>query len=218
MKIWDHKIKSKHCILLLFLLHFGILAVAQKMSMSQTKAAIENAQNPVAYVRDQLKLKYKLDTVVITSTSSFAGIADSLAYHGKLRKVYGPFEKKYLVQVLAKSPNTFNRVSQIFIDTSVFVFKIADSLSKHILSAIYNGTSSFEDMAQLYSMDGAGNRKGDLGWVAQGALLPEIEKLLAKSKKGQLIKIWSSGGVHIIKKTAEPKQDHGFALLMRILL
>jgi hypothetical protein len=191
-------------------------AHAQQQTIAQMKTNIENAANPIAYVRDVLKKKFKLDTIIVMNTMHFGSRADSLAYNGKLKKVYGPIDKKYLVQVLAKLPNTFNRVSQIFIDTTIFTRKVADSLANSIVARINAGTASFEDMAQTYSMGGEGATKGDLGWIARGAMQPDIEKELTRRKKGEVFKIWSSHGVHIVKKSADPKQDTGFALMLRI--
>lgn len=191
---------------------------AQKKTTAQIKAELQRAQNPLAYVRDTLKKKFVLDTIIVTRIRNYAGIADSLAYHGQVGKVYGPYERgKVLVQVLAKLPNTFNRVSQIYLDTSVFRRQFADSLSGAILERIKNGSATFEQMAQTYSMGGEGVTKGDLGWIAQGSMLPAIERELSKRKKGEIFKIWTPAGVHIVRKT-DSKQDHGFALMMRVFL
>ena len=192
--------------------------LAQRMTVVQMKAGIEKAANPVAYVREVLKKKYKIDTVAITNSSYFIGYADSLAYRGKVGKVYGPVDKKYLLMVLGKAPNTFNRISQVFIDTATFTRRIADSLANSIMQRIRDGKATFEDMAQAYSMGGEVATKGDLGWIAMGALLPEIEKELGKRKKGDLFKVWSRTGVHVIKKTSEKKEDTGFALFLRVIL
>ena len=67
-------------------------------------------------------------------------------------------------------------------------------------------------------MGGEGITKGDLGWVAQGVLIPEIESEIRKHKKGDVFKVWTRAGVHIIRKTENPKQDNGFALMMRVFL
>ncbi len=208
----------KYFILVVMSIISGYYSVAQKMTIDQMKTGIEKAANPVAYVRESLKKKYKIDTVVVMSTSKFIGMADSLAYSGKKGKVYGPIEKKYLVMVLGRAPNTFNRVSQIFIDTSTFRRRIADSLANSIVRRIKEGKASFEDMAQAYSMGGEAKTKGDLGWIARGSILPEIEKELAVRKKGEVFKVWSRTGVHVVKKTADAKEDTGFALLLRVFL
>ncbi|HYE55389.1 MAG TPA: peptidylprolyl isomerase [Chitinophagaceae bacterium] len=199
---------------------FSVQSVhAQKRTVAQMKAGLQQAQNPLAYARDTLKKRYKLDTVVITRIRNYTSIADSLGYHGQIRKVYGPYEKgKVLVQVLAKLPNTFNRISQIYLDASVFSKQFADSLSDAIIQRVGSGSATFEQMAQTYSMGGEGVTKGDLGWIAQGVLIPEIDKAIGKHKKGEVFKVWTDAGVHIIKKTENPKQDHGFALMMRVFL
>jgi hypothetical protein len=194
-------------------------AAAQKKTVAQMKAGLQQAQNPLAYVRDSLKKRYKLDTVIIARIRNYNGLADSLAYHGQVRKVYGPYDKgKILVQVLGKVPNTFNRISQIYLDTTVFKRAFADSLATSIVQRIKGGTATFEQMAQTYSMGGEGITKGDLGWVAQGVMIPAIEKAIAQHKKGDVFVVWTQAGVHIIKKTENPKQDHGFALMLRVFL
>ena len=194
---------------------------AQKQSINEIKTELEKSPNSPLYVKQILKKRFKIDTIVVSRTNVFHSLADSLAYRGKEKKVYGPFDQKdskFLVQILAKSPNIFYRISQIFIDTSVFHFKYADSLGNKILAKIKDGSATFEEMAQTYSMGGESVTKGDLGWIARGVLFPPIEKEVVKSKKGEVFKIWSPNGLHLIKKTEEPKQDTGFALMMRVFL
>lgn len=201
------------------LLLAGLMAQAQKKTVAQLKAELEKSGNGPLYVKDVLKKKFKIDTIVIMRTSGFSGIPDSLGYHGKVGKVYGPYDKgKFIVQVLAKAPNTFNHVGQIFLDTSVFRKRFADSLATDIINRVQQGKASFEDMAQTYSMGGEAITKGDVGWVAAGSMMPLIEKELLRRKKGELFKVWTSNGVHIIRKLDNPKQDHGYALLLRVYL
>ena len=196
----------------------GISVTAQKKTIAQIKTELEQSPNPPLYVKDVLKKKFVLDTVAVMRTSHFQGLPDSLAYKGKIKKVYGPYDNgKVLVQILAKLPNTFNRISQIFLDTTVYTRRIADSLANDIILRIKNGSTSFEDMAQTFSMGGESVTKGDIGWIATGALLPEMERELRKHKKGEVFKVWTKSGVHIVRKT-DVKQDNGFALMMRILL
>ena len=195
------------------------LVSAQKKTVSQIKLEIEKAGNSPLYVKDVLKKKFKIDTVAILRTSGFNSLFDSLGYHGKVGKVYGPYAKgKVLMQVLAKAPGSFNRVGQIFLDTSVFSRRFADSLASSIIEKVKSGQSTFEDMAQTYSMGGEGITKGDLGWIAVGALLPPLEKELAKRKKGEIFKVWTASGLHIVRKSENTKQDHGYALIMRVFL
>jgi hypothetical protein len=207
--------------LLIILIAFAFVSPAQKMTVAQMKVELEKTPNSPLYTKDVLKKKFKIDTIIVTRTNLFHSLADSLAYTGKIKKVYGPYDQqgsKFLVQILAKSPNVFYKVSQIFIDTSLFSHKFIDSLGNSILEKIKNGTTTFEQMAKTYSTGGEGPTSGDIGWVARGVLFPDIEKEIVKRKKGEVFKLWSPNGLHILKRTAEPKQDTGFALILRVFL
>lgn len=190
-----------------------------KMTAAQIKSSLEKSGNGPLYVKDILKKQFKLDTIIIRRTMGFIGLADSLAYHGKINKVYGPYDNgRVLVQILAKNTNMFNHIGQIFIDTSVFAPKVADSLASLIMQKIKEGSASFEDMAVAYSMGGEASTKGDIGWVARGAMIPEIEKELKLKKKGDVFSVWTKAGLHIIRKTDDPEEKDGYALMMRIFL
>ncbi|HTE23438.1 peptidylprolyl isomerase [Flavitalea sp.] len=202
-----------------FLLMFTGFAFAQKKTIAQLKSELEKSTNPPLYVKDVLKKKFILDTVLIFSTTQFGGVRDSIAYRGKVGKVYGPYDKgRVLVQVLAKSMGSFNRVSQIFLDTSIYTKRFADSLAGSIMKRVSTGTATFEDMVMTYSTGPELAKRGDLGWLAAGSMLPAIEKEMAKRKKGEIFKVWTASGVHILQKTQNPKQDIAAALIMRILL
>jgi hypothetical protein len=211
----------KGTIFLLSLLVCFSCANSQTMSLAQMKTELENSSNAPLYAKQVLKRRIKIDTISVSRIGTYGSLADSLAYTAKLKKVYGPYGKpgsRFLVQVLARAPNTFYRFSQIYLDTSVFRHRVADSLGRSILSRIREGKDSFEHLAQTYSMGGEAATKGDLGWVALGILIPEIAHELIKKKKGDVFIVWSRKGLHIIKKTEDPKQDTGFALMMRIFL
>jgi len=207
------------CFILLIFTSFR--SFSQPKSISEIKTELEKSPNSPLYVKDVLKKKFKLDTVVVTRTAHFNSLADSLAFTGVIKKVYGPFTikgQKFLVQILARLPNTFYRISQIFIDTTVFSHRMADSIGNAILNKLKNHQESFERLSQAYSMGGEAATQGDLGWVARGSVIPAIDKILAKSKKGDVFMVWSANGVHIIRLTDGPKQDNGVALMMRIFL
>jgi parvulin-like peptidyl-prolyl isomerase len=204
--------------LLVFSMGFCISGAAQ--SLAQIKKELETTTDPIGYVKFKLKKKYKIDTVAVVSTASFMGIADSLAYKGKVGKVYGPFKKEnVLVKILMKAPNTFYHVSHILIDTTTFRKRIADSLGTALLAKIKSGESTFADVASVYSSDRAtAMQGGDLGWFVRGIMLPQMDALLVKGKKGDIFKVWSQAGLHIVKITDNPKKDNGFALMLRVLL
>jgi|SRR5579863_1360237 len=209
------------CLFLITLTISALQGYSQPKTMSEIKTEMEKSPNSPLYVKDILKKKFKLDTIVVSRTKNFNSLADSLAYTGTLKKVYGPFNmqgQKFLVQILARLPNTFYRISQIFIDTTVFRYRMADSLGRSILTKLQNHQDSFEHLAQTYSMGGESVTKGDLGWVARGSIIPAIDKQLTKARKGDEFMVWSSNGLHIIKLTDGPRQDNGVALMMRVFL
>ena len=189
-------------------------------SLSQIKKELEATPDPLGYVKYKLKKKYKVDTVAIISTTSFVGLPDSLAYRGKTGKVYGPFKgNNVLIKILAKVPNTFYHVSHILLDTGLFKKNFADTLSTNIISKIQTGKSSFAEMATTYSADrGSASKGGDLGWFVRGAMLPQLDQAIAAHKKGDIFKVWTAAGLHVVTITDNPKKDNGFALLLRVML
>ncbi len=192
-----------------------------KLNIARMKTELEKSPNPILYARQVLKKRFSIDTIVVTRTRTFNGLADSLAYKGKEKKVYGPYGapgKRFLVQILSKAPNLFYHINQIFIDTSVFRRKMADSLGNSIIQKVRLDPESFGQMAQTYSMGGEAASKGDIGWIARGSLLPQIEHEIGTHKKGEVFKVWSPNGLHIIRSVEEPRQDTGFALMLRVFL
>lgn len=212
---------------LIFLAGTGLMAQSSSRTathpptVAQMKLELEKTDNPILYAKQILKKRFRIDTIVVSRTHAFDGLADSLAYTGKEKKVYGPYGSpgnRFLVQVLSKAPNQFYHVGQIFIDTSVFRYRVADSLGTAIIDKIRKGTATFEQMAEAFSMGGEATAKGDLGWVARGVLQPTFEHEMLFHKKGEVFKVWSRRGLHIIKKIDDPKKDTGFALMLQVFL
>ncbi len=202
------------------LLFQAFLITVHGQSLTQIKKELEASPDPLGYVKYKLKKKYKVDTVAIISTTSFIGLPDSLAYRGKTGKVYGPFKgNNVLIKILAKVPNTFFHVSHIVLDTAIFKKEFADSLATNIMNRILSGNSTFETMASTYSADpGSSSKGGDLGWFVRGVMLPQLDKAVAAHKKGDLFKVWTAAGLHIVTIKDNPKKDDGFALFLRVLL
>lgn len=207
----------KYILLLLACFSAGL---TKAQTLAQIKKELEKTDNPIGYVKFKLKKKYVIDTVTAMSSTSFMGIADSIAYKGKLNKVYGPFKgSNVLVKVLAKLPNTFYHVSHIVIDTAVFKESFADSLADNIIRRIKSGSTTFETMAATYSSDHVSAIKGgDLGWFVRGVMLPQLDNGIRTHAKGELFKVWTQSGLHIVTVKDKPKEDDGFALLLRVFM
>jgi hypothetical protein len=193
---------------------------AKCQTTAQIKKELETTKDPVGYVKFKLKKKFVIDTVAVMSNTSFMGIADSIAYKGKLNKVYGPFKgNNVLIKVLAKLPNTFYHVSHIVLDTGLFKKEFADSLADNIIKRIQSGNTTFESMAATYSSDySSANKGGNLGWFVRGVMLPQLDNGIRTHRKGELFKVWTASGLHIVTMKDSPKEDDGFALLLRVFM
>lgn len=120
---------------------------------------------------------------------------------------------------MAKIPNTFYHVSHIVLDTTTFNKKFANNLADTIISKIKTGRTDFRTMARTYSADNSSSIKGgDLGWFIRGVMLPQLDEAISTHKKGDIFKVWTDVGLHIVSITDNPKQDNGFALLLRVML
>lgn len=198
----------------------GCFFASQSQSIAQIKKELEATPDPIGYVKFKLKKKYVIDSIVVVSTSNFSGIADSLVYKGKVGKVYGPFKKaNYLIKILFKAPNTFYHIQHIVIDTAIFRERFATNLADSILYKINNKIETFASMVNKYSADYASAAKGgDLGWFIRGVMLPQLDAALTKHKKGELFKVWTEAGLHIVRIVDNPKKDTGYGLLLRVIL
>lgn len=208
----------KKILLLFSFLLISYIVSAQKLA--QIKKELETTPDPIGYVKFKLKKKYSLDTIAIFSSTSFVGLGDSIAYKGKTGKVYGPFKNQnILVKILGKLPNTFYHVSHIVLDTGIFKQNFADSLASNIINKIKSGTATFESMASTYSSDyNTSQNGGDLGWFVRGIMLPQLDKAISTHKKGEIFKVWTKAGLHIVTIKDSPKKDDGYALLLRVFL
>lgn len=210
----------KKLILFLLIVLTGSSSKGQTIPLAQAKKILDTTQNPVGFVKFIMKKKFHIDTVAVISTASFMGLADSLAYHGKVGKVYGPFKNQnILVKILVKAPNTFYHVKHILLDTATYSMSFAEKMADSIISKVSSGRAAFNTMASTYSEDLiTASHGGDLGWFVRGAMLPQLDEAIAKHKKGDIFKVWTQAGLHIVTIPDNPKEDTGYALMLRVIL
>lgn len=218
MGIQVKRLSIKYIFRITFLLLFVLDLRSQPLS--QIKKELETTSDPIGYVKFKLKKKYFIDTISIVTYPAFRGFADSLAYRGKVGKVYGPFKnQKILIRILVKVPNMFYHIQHILLDTTTFPLKMADTMANSIMQKIRNGSRTFASMASTFSTDlASASNGGDLGWFVAGVMMPELDIQMTKRKKGDIFKVRTSAGVHIVRIADQPKKDDGFALLLRVIL
>jgi peptidyl-prolyl cis-trans isomerase D len=79
--------------------------------------------------------------------------------------------------------------------------KLADSIK-----IVLKKGSKFEALAQQFSKDqGSAVKGGDLGWFADGAMVPEFNKACFEGKKGEVKIVTTQFGVHVIEITDQKK-------------
>ena len=201
-------------------LFIGVVFAAKSQTLAQIKKVLDTTSNPIGFVKYVLKKKYFIDTVAVVTTSNFMGKADSLAYKGKVGKVYGPFKgENILVKILYKAPNTFYHVTHIVLDTSTYSQRFATSLADTIMAKLKSGRATFASMASTYSADYVSAIKGgDLGWFVRGVMLQQLDDAVIAHKKGEIFTVWTAAGLHIVKIADNPKKDVGYALMLRVIL
>lgn len=112
----------------------------------------------------------------------------------KVGDVYGPYRDAETFKIsrlvsIAQRPDSV-KASHILIQTDV---KLADSLMSVV------NASNFAELARQYSQDpGSAINGGDLDWFADGMMVPTFNEACFNGKKGDIVRIESEYGVHII--------------------
>ncbi len=76
----------------------------------------------------------------------------------------------------------------------------AEKLADSILSVVKKSSRKFGQLAENFSSDtGSAAKKGDLGWFAYRAMVPEFRDYCFENKKGDIGIVKTSFGLHVIK-------------------
>lgn len=142
---------------------------------------------------------------------------DSLLFHAKAGAVSDPYFENNTFKIvrLLKSevrPDSMKashiliaykgamRVNPVITRTKEQAQKLADSLYK----VLRRRPANFSKFALKYSDDGsAKNNKGNLGWFADGQMVPAFNEAVIKTKTGRMTVAESPFGFHIIKVTGK---------------
>ncbi|MBF2707772.1 peptidylprolyl isomerase [Flavobacterium soyangense] len=104
------------------------------------------------------------------------------------------------------------RVSYIFLDASKISLAEIEKLRTEILEEYKNGIS-FSNLANKYTMDNG--KDGDLGWFAEGMMVPDFEKAVKNHKQNDIFKvdIENEKWYYIVLKTFNDKPIREFTVL-----
>jgi peptidyl-prolyl cis-trans isomerase D len=142
---------------------------------------------------------------------SFSPNIDTMLFSAPVGQVNQPVEDNGMYRIFKvvdrqEKPDSL-RASHILISyagtpikTATRTREAASKLADSILNVVQKTPASFEAIAGTLSDDAAAKTKlGDLGWFADGAMVPEFNEAVLKGSVGDIKKVETQFGYHIIK-------------------
>jgi len=142
---------------------------------------------------------------------SFAPNLDSMLFNAPIGQVFQPMEDNGMYRIFKvvdrqSKPDSL-RASHILvsyagtpIQTATRSREAAEKLADSILNVVQKNAGAFEAIAGTMSDDEVAKSKlGDLGWFADGAMVPEFNEAVLKGSVGDIKKVETQFGYHIIK-------------------
>ncbi len=90
--------------------------------------------------------------------------------------------------------------------------KAAESTIDSLKNKIESGRTTFEQAAKDNSEDGSAELGGDLGWFKPGMMVPEFDKAAFESEKGEIVKVQTQFGFHLLKVTEQGTKSKHYQL------
>lgn len=138
--------------------------------------------------------------------------------------VFGPYQELNVFK-LAKIVDFKNIPDSVRSRHILLASQTADGMTRadqqidSLKAEIESGKTKFEDAAKAMSMDkGSAERGGDLGYVAQGQMVPTFDKaIFVDLGSGQMKKVRTQYGVHLVqvldRKSKEPSNGYNIAYI-----
>jgi peptidyl-prolyl cis-trans isomerase SurA len=104
-----------------------------------------------------------------------------------------------LARITANAAKPQALVSEILIGAETEAdFEQADAIATRLLQEIRNG-APFQNVARQFSSAASSAAGGDLGWLAQGELRPELQAIVDQLQPGQVSRpVRAAGGIYIL--------------------
>lgn len=142
---------------------------------------------------------------------SFEPRLDSMLFNAPVGQVFQPMEDNGMMRIFKvvdrqSKPDSL-RASHILISyagtpvqTATRNREAASKMADSILAVVQKTPAAFESIAGSVSDDEvAKSKQGDLGWFADGAMVPEFNEAVLKGNVGDIKKVETQFGYHIIK-------------------
>ena len=142
---------------------------------------------------------------------SFSPQIDSMLFNAPVGQVLQPVEDNGMYRIFKvvdrqAKPDSL-KASHILISyagtpikTATRTREAADKLADSIMNVVKKNPAAFDGLASTISDDETARTKaGDLGWFADGAMVPEFNEAVLKGSVGEIKKVETQFGYHIIK-------------------
>lgn len=153
----------------------------------------------LASVKEQFGDEEKFNEFLSTQGLSVSKLEERLKQQVAIRKMHHYHVRSRVIVTPKEIENYYNENIKLFTaEESIKVRTItirknekgrsdeeAKAITEEILRKNYTG-EKFEDLAKEYSEDTKAESGGDLGYVARGDLIPEIEKVIFSLKSGEM--------------------------------
>jgi peptidyl-prolyl cis-trans isomerase D len=142
---------------------------------------------------------------------SFSPYIDSLLFNAPVGKVFEPFEDNGMLRIFRvvdrqarpdslKASHILVSYAGTPVQTAKRSKEEAVKLSDSLLSVVKKNPALFETIAGNNSDDETAKKSnGDLGWFADGSMVPEFNNAVLKGAVGDIVKVETQFGYHIIK-------------------
>lgn len=167
-----------------------------RKSFAETKEKFAQSKNPMRFA--SVNSEIKPDTRYLKKSEIRDVALVDYVFSGK-DEVFGPYGSGYtmrLARVVDRKvmPDSV-KASHILLRTTKTVKKLADS----IMQALNSG-ADFAVLAKKYSEDkNSAVKGGELGWFGKGQMIPAFQEVAFKTAKGEIAKVDTQFGTHIIK-------------------
>lgn len=144
--------------------------------------AQNNSESPVAEV-------FVKESQLASEVATFVATAQK-------GEVYGPYREGDVYKI-SRLVDVQNRPDSV--RASHILIQNNETLADSLLNVVKAAPSKFAELARKFSTDqGSAINGGDLDWFADGAMVPEFNKVCFESAKGTIAKVKTQFGTHIV--------------------
>jgi peptidyl-prolyl cis-trans isomerase D len=182
--------------------------------ITEIKGEFERATDNVQFVN--MNADTRFSGMYQTPKEIISPISDWVTY-ANVNDVYGPIRDGNIYKLFKLNdtkvlPDSVQASHILIRVQSAEEEKKAEAKLDSIKEKIDAGRVTFEQAAKDNSQDGSAEMGGDLGWFKPGMMVPEFDKAAFESKKGEIVKVKTQFGYHLLKVTNQGSTSKHYQL------